>query len=375
MTSAGAALDVQGLSKVYAAEHGLAGGVRDASFTLKPGAFFSLLGPSGCGKTTTLRCIAGLEQPDQGMIRLGETVFFDAASGVSVPLNRRRIGMVFQSYAIWPHMTVSENVAFPLRVAKDPRHDHAETRRLVDEALDTVNLSGLQGRPATKLSGGQQQRVALARAIVRKPGLLLLDEPLSNLDAALREEMRTELKRLQQQIGITTIYVTHDQAEALEMSDLVAVIDAGRVMQLGPPREIYFRPRNAFVAGFVGATNLVQGVTATAAIVDALVPVTVADGQSLRCLFPYAAEAGQSIAVSIRPETIDLALAATPAPEGCNRLSGTVVNVGFLGNMNRYTIRAGNALMQANTAPDVDFAVGCEVAMLFPFERTIAVPS
>ena len=368
-----AALEVRGLSKLYASEHGPAGGVRDTEFGLPPGTFFTLLGPSGCGKTTTLRCIAGLERPDRGVIRLGETVFFDAARGVSVPLNRRNIGMVFQSYAIWPHMTVFENVAFPLRVAKDRRYDRAEMRRLVDEALATVSLSGFQDRPATKLSGGQQQRVALARAIVRKPGLLLLDEPLSNLDATLREEMRAELKRLQQQIGVTTIYVTHDQAEALDMSDLVAVIDAGRVVQMAPPREVYFRPANAFVAGFVGATNLLQGVVSAAAA-EGFVQVTVSGGQALRCAAAVAA-AGQTIAVSVRPETIGLLPAAAAVPEGCNRLAGSVINAGFLGNMVRYTIRVGDALMQANAAPDVEFAPGAAVTLSFPFERTLVVPT
>ena len=368
------ALEVRGLTKVYQSQHGPAGGVRDTSFALAPGTFFTLLGPSGCGKTTTLRCIAGLEQPDAGSIRLGELAFFDAARGVSVPLNRRNIGMVFQSYAIWPHMTVFENVAFPLRVAKDRGYDRTEMRQLVDQALQTVSLGGFQDRPATRLSGGQQQRVALARAIVKKPRLLLLDEPLSNLDAALREEMRTELKRLQQHIGVTTIYVTHDQSEALDMSDQVAVINQGRLVQLGPPREIYFRPRNAFVAGFVGSTNLVQGTTGAAAAADATAPVTLPGGQVLHCLFPHPVAAGQKTAVSIRPETITLAQAAAPVPDGCNRVAGTVATAGFLGNMNRYAIRVGDAVMQANTGPEVDFPVGAEVAMLFPHASTVAVP-
>ena len=367
-----ATLEVRGLSKLYATRHGPAGGVRDTAFTLPPGTFFTLLGPSGCGKTTTLRCIAGLEQPDQGSIRLGDTMFFDAARGVAMPLNHRRIGMVFQSYAIWPHMTVFENVAFPLRVAKDRRYERAEMRRLVDEALATVSLSGFGDRPATRLSGGQQQRVALARAIVRHPNLLLLDEPLSNLDATLRDEMRTELKRLQQQIGVTTIYVTHDQAEALDMSDLVAVMDAGRVVQLASPREVYFRPANAFVAGFVGATNLLHGVVA-GPLACGYAPVTIA-GHVLHCAAAAAAP-GQAIAVSVRPESIGLSPAAAAAPDGCNRLSGTVVNAGFLGNMVRYSIRVGDTLMQANAAPELAFAPGADVTLSFPFERTLAIPS
>ncbi len=257
-----AMLTVRGLTKIYANRYdALAGGVRDIDFALPPGTFFTLLGPSGCGKTTTLRCVAGLERPDAGAITLGERVLYDSERKVAVPMNQRGIGMVFQSYAIWPHMTVFENIAFPLRVAKDRRYPREEIRRLVDQALATVGLAGYGDRPATRLSGGQQQRVALARAIVHRPQLLLLDEPLSNLDASLREEMRAELRRLQQQIGITAIYVTHDQAEALAMSDLVAVMDHGRIVQFGEPRAIYFRPENEFVASFIGAANLLAGVT------------------------------------------------------------------------------------------------------------------
>jgi iron(III) transport system ATP-binding protein len=206
------------LTKVYPARPGeYAGGIRDASIALQPGAFFTLLGPSGCGKTTTLRCIAGLETPDTGRIEVGGAPLFDSATGTSVPLHRRNIGMVFQSYAIWPHMTVFDNVAFPMRVSKDRKYSRDEIATGVGVALDSVGLGGYAQRSATQLSGGQQQRVALARAIVHRPKLLLLDEPLSNLDAALREDMRTELKRLQRDLGINAVYVTHDQSEALEI--------------------------------------------------------------------------------------------------------------------------------------------------------------
>jgi iron(III) transport system ATP-binding protein len=194
VAAAGTELTLRRVAKMSTTGDGVAGGVRSIELTLPAGSFFTLLGPSGCGKTTTLRCIAGLEQPDQGMIRLGDEVFFDAARRLSMPMNRRRIGMVFQSYAIWPHMSVFENIAFPLRVAQDRRFSRSEITAMVEKALATVELAGMGGRSATRLSGGQQQRVALARAIVREPRLLLLDEPLSNLDAALREEMRTALK-------------------------------------------------------------------------------------------------------------------------------------------------------------------------------------
>jgi len=365
---------VQNLGKLFRNAEGPAGGVHDTSFVLEPGTFFTLLGPSGCGKTTTLRSVAGLETPDRGRITLGERVFFDAAAGINVPMNRRNIGMVFQSYAIWPHMTVFENVAFPLRVAKSERYDRAAIKRMVDVALDTVSLGGFQDRSATHLSGGQQQRVALARAIVRQPRLLLLDEPLSNLDAALREDMRVELKRLQQQIGVTTIYVTHDQSEALDMSDRIAVINAGRVVQVGTPRDIYFRPANAFVAGFVGATNLVRGTVAAAASAGSVAAVDLPDGQVLHCLFPTAAARSDRIAVSIRPECLALTPADAPAAPGSNRLDGVVATTGFLGNMNRYGIRVGNAVMHANTGPETQFAAGAPVGLHVTHANTIAIP-
>ncbi|MBL8688057.1 MAG: ABC transporter ATP-binding protein [Rhodospirillaceae bacterium] len=375
MSSQTATLDVTGLSKVFRnTGDGIAGGIREANFSLAPGTFFTLLGPSGCGKTTTLRCVAGLEQPDSGAVRLGQETFFDAARGINVPLNLRNIGMVFQSYAIWPHMTVFENVAFPLRVAKGESYEKAEVERLVGEALETVNLAGFQSRSATRLSGGQQQRVALARAIVRKPKLLLLDEPLSNLDAALREDMRNELKRLQKQVGVTTVYVTHDQAEALAMSDLVAVIDQGRMVQMGPPREIYFRPRNAFVAGFVGATNLVHGTVLDRVPANEVGAVRLDDGRVVRCLFPDPTPASRRIAVSVRPETIQLSPASAPERAGFNRMTGTVVFAGFLGNMNRYSLRIGGDVMHANAAPEVNLAEGSEVAIDFSFESAVGIP-
>src|SRR5262252_8149787 len=253
-------LRVEGLTKIFDnSTDQIAGGIRDASFTLEPGTFFTLLGPSGCGKTTTLRCIAGLEMPDEGRIAVEGRVLFDAKAGVNVPVEQRSVGMVFQSYAIWPHMTVAENVAFPFTVSRQRRYSRAEIEEGVRRALAIVGLDGFQPRPATRLSGGQQQRVALARAIVHEPRLLLLDEPLSNLDAQLRDEMRGELKRLQSKIGITTVYVTHDQSEALALSDRIAVIEAGRISQIGSPQDIYFRPANPFVARFVGATNLLPG--------------------------------------------------------------------------------------------------------------------
>jgi iron(III) transport system ATP-binding protein len=232
----------------------------DLSIDIHKGQFFTLLGPSGCGKSTLLRCIAGLETADEGEIDIGGELVFSAARGIDVPPNKRRIGMVFQSYAIWPHMTVIQNVAFPLETRKAPR-----PRPRAMEALALVGLEAFADRLASKLSGGQQQRVALARAIVAEPALLLLDEPLSNLDAALREQMRAELQNLQRRLRMTTVYVTHDQVEALSLSDTIAVMRAGELIEIAPPKELYQRPRSAFSARFVGGANVLSGCSLKAA--------------------------------------------------------------------------------------------------------------
>jgi iron(III) transport system ATP-binding protein len=360
-------LDVKDLRKIYAnTGQGVAGGVRDANFALEKGAFFTLLGPSGCGKTTTLRCIAGLERPDTGTIRVGDDLMFDEKASVEVPLNLRHFGMVFQSYAIWPHMTVFDNIAFPLRVAKDRKYARDEITRMVNDALDTVSLSGFGERSATRLSGGQQQRVALARAIVRQPRLLLLDEPLSNLDAALRDEMRNELRRLQQQIGVTTVYVTHDQTEALELSDRIAVMDNGRIVQIGSPRDIYFEPSNAFVARFVGSSNWLSGVFSESSA--GLGKITLATGQAIVCVPREPLAIGQNVAVSVRPESVTLAASGTPVEEQTNRLTGRVALAGFMGSMTRYQIEVGaGAVVQAYGSARAAYAVGDSVAVDFPF--------
>src|SRR6266436_6146164 len=222
------------------------------SLGIETGKLITLLGPSGCGKTTTLRCLAGLERPEAGRIVIaGETVC-DSQKGIFVPPSDRGIGMVFQSYAIWPHMSVFENVAFPLRVSRTRKYSSAEIKDKVRLTLEMVRLSGFEQRSSTQLSGGQQQRLALARGLVHEPKILLLDEPLSNLDAKLREQMRFELKHLQRTLRITTVYVTHDQAEALALSDEIAVFNAGRVVQRGTPQEIYRKPGSQFVADFIG---------------------------------------------------------------------------------------------------------------------------
>ena len=249
--------------------------VRGVSFEVMPGEQLTLLGPSGCGKTTTLRAIAGLEQPSSGEIRIGGTPVYSSARRINIPAEKRGLSMVFQSYAIWPHMTVFENVAYGLRVRGEPNSQIAEK---VARALDMVQMRAFAQRGASQLSGGQQQRVALARAFVFQPAVLLFDEPLSNLDAKLRADMRIELRALQHRLGITSVYVTHDLEEALAMSDRIVVMRDGRIAQVGSPSDIYYAPRNAFVADFVGSANLVRGRHRADLDADGLVALETAGG-------------------------------------------------------------------------------------------------
>jgi iron(III) transport system ATP-binding protein len=367
-------LTVHGLSKIYVNRFdALAGGVRDIDFALPPGTFFTLLGPSGCGKTTTLRCVAGLERPDAGAITLGQRVLYDSERKVAVPMNQRGIGMVFQSYAIWPHMTVFENIAFPLRVSKQRRYGREEVRKLVDQALATVGLTGYGERPATRLSGGQQQRVALARAIVHHPQLLLLDEPLSNLDASLREEMRAELRRLQQQIGITAIYVTHDQSEALAMSDVIAVMDHGRIVQFGEPRAIYFRPENEFVASFIGAANLLSGTAVADVPAGGTGRLRLDAGGEIACVFPTGTTQGHVARASVRPESIAIAPAGADGANGANLLRGSVRAASFLGASVRYDVGVGEALLRVVGPAEQAIDLGTDVMLAFPPQATVSV--
>jgi ABC-type Fe3+/spermidine/putrescine transport system ATPase subunit len=366
-------LRVEGLTKIFDnSTDQIAGGIRDASFTLEPGTFFTLLGPSGCGKTTTLRCIAGLEMPDQGVIAVESRTLFDAKARVNVPVEQRSVGMVFQSYAIWPHMTVAENVAFPFTVSKQRRYSKAEIADGVRRALAIVDLAGFEQRPATRLSGGQQQRVALARAVVHEPRLLLLDEPLSNLDAQLRDEMRSELKRLQSKIGITTVYVTHDQSEALALSDRIAVIDRGTITQIGSPQDIYFRPANPFVARFVGATNLLTGRLLGSA--NGKASVEVLSGRQIQCVVPQGIGDPASVAVSIRPESIRLLARGGAAAAGENCLSGRVSGVTFLGASRRVDVVSDGVNLQVTTPADMALPADGEVLLVFAPERTVALP-
>jgi spermidine/putrescine transport system ATP-binding protein len=323
------AIELVGIAKRFHSRRGAVTAVARVDLTIGEGEFFSLLGPSGCGKTTTLRMIGGFEEPSEGQILLyGVDV-------VGVPPNHRDVNMVFQSYALFPHMSVFQNVAFGLR-----RHgvDSAAVRQRVNEMLDLVQLEGKSDRRPRELSGGQQQRVALARALVNRPRALLLDEPLAALDLKLRQAMQLELKRIQREVGITFIFVTHDQNEALTMSDRLVVMNAGRIEQLGSPREVYERPRTRFVAGFIGTSNLISGtvrsmdsgsaVLETAADESIVVPDA---GQS-------GAAAGSRLDITVRPEKIVIS-AQRPDPGRC-AIRGTVKEVVYLGTSTQYAVRA-----------------------------------
>jgi iron(III) transport system ATP-binding protein len=336
------------------------GGVRaveDVSFTVEEGRFYTLLGPSGCGKTTTLRCIAGLERPEGGSITVDDRVV--SGERVFVPPHQRAIGMVFQSYAIWPHMNVFENVAYPLRVAK-PRPSKAEILRAVGEALSLVGLEGLEERPAPQLSGGQQQRLALARALVRRPKLLLLDEPLSNLDAKLRERMRIELRELQRRLRITTVYVTHDQVEALFLSHRIAVMKDGRIVQEGTPREIYGSPGSGFVADFVGIGTFVPAEVG-AGHVRAL-------GGTVACTPPRDLEIGSHAHLVLRPENVEVGERPIGAP---NEFEGTLRVAAFLGDHLDCLVTVGDDLVRARAHPTAHLVREQKVWVRVPPEQCV----
>ncbi len=303
-------ISVSGVTKEFGGRNARKTAVTGLDFEVPDGNLFTLLGSSGCGKTTTLRMIAGFERPTQGRIAIDGQVVFDSETGVYLPPNKRPIGMVFQSYAIWPHMSVLENVTFPLTVGAQ-KPSRAEARKKALAMLDLVGLADVAENAATALSGGQQQRVALARALVREPKVLLLDEPLSNLDAQLRERMREEIRSVQQALGITAVYVTHDQNEALAISDLVMLMDQGRIVETGKPQQIYRRPRAEFTANFIGVANAIDG-TVEAIEPDFLVvrtPHGVLRADTTEETTEKTAEAlalGESVRVFVRPENIAL---------------------------------------------------------------------
>jgi iron(III) transport system ATP-binding protein len=360
-------IQISKLVKNFDAADGKITALNKVSLTIPEGELFTLLGPSGCGKSTMLRCVAGLEKPEEGEIKLGEEKLFSSEQKLFVPPNKRDIGMVFQSYAIWPHMSVFENVAYPLRIK---RFSRLEIKRKVTEVLRTVGLAGLEDRPAPQLSGGQQQRVALARALVKEPKVLLLDEPLSNLDAKLRDQMRMEIKELHERLGITTLYVTHDQTEALAISSRIAVMNQGEILDLGRPREIYNRPGSKFTADFIGQTNILQG-----RILERrgnLVKVVCAFGEFF-CSPSKETTGTDKVLIFLRPENLQLFNTKPLSSE--NIFEGEIKSVIFLGDTLDCQVSAKAILLRARAHPSSAFDVRERVYFRIDPESSICIPS
>jgi len=346
---------IKSLEKNFKSQHGLVKALRGISLDVAEGEFCVLLGPSGCGKTTTLRSVAGLEKPDSGEIEINGTVVTSPAQRIHVPTEKRDIGRVFQSYAIWPHMNVFKNVAFPLTQGQKrfPRKLVAEKVR---RALSLVQLDGLEDRPATDLSGGQQQRVAMARAMVTEPKILLMDEPLSNLDARLREQMRIELKKITKAIGVTTLYVTHDQAEALSLGDNVCVMNEGDILQVGPPFDMYSRPTSLFVARFVGEMNFIKGKITRDGMADSAIG-------KLRCPVPPDCNVGKEVTLAIRPEHLIL---QPTADQKSQCVDGTITGKTYLGDSALYEVEVSGVTLTVKLPGDSDFAVGHRAVVVLP---------
>ncbi len=341
--------------------------VDDLSFEAAHQQITTLLGPSGCGKTTTVRCIAGLEAVDGGEIFIGDELM--SSPGKDYPPHKRNIGMVFQSYAVWPHMTVYENVAYGLKARRFPKEKLEEN---ASRALSLVRMSGLKDRLAIQLSGGEQQRVALARAIAYEPNILLLDEPLSNLDAKLRESTRFELVQLQRRLGLTSIYVTHDQAEAMVISDKIIVMNGGRVAQTGTPREIYMKPADEFVANFIGVTNIVRGKTGKPLPDGVPRQVELENGISLYCTNLESAPEGTSVLVSLRPEKLRL-LQSLPK-EGNNAFQCRIVLKAFVGDRIDYKVAVMGQEWRVETETHQDFPEGAQMYVKIEPGDPVVIP-
>ena len=339
--------------------------VDDVNLDIEKSEFFTILGPSGCGKTTTLRIIAGFEVPDKGR------VFFDNEDVTFLKPYKRQTAMVFQNYALWPHMTVFENVAYGLRIRKkELKLTDEEIEKRVKWALELVKLVGFENRYPLQLSGGQQQRVALARALVVEPRVLLLDEPLSNLDAKLRVEMREELRRIQKSLGITTVYVTHDQLEAMSMSDRIAVMNKGRIVQVGPPRELYLYPKSLFVADFLGRSSIYVGELVDQRGKEARVRLEDTDivikGVAITENLP------RKVAVVIRPEVIKIG--ASKAIEGDSVLKGVLEIAMFTGEKIEGRVKIGNIKLLVYLPNNLDVSIGSELELTIPWANTIILP-
>ncbi|HEX9074952.1 MAG TPA: ABC transporter ATP-binding protein [Anaerolineae bacterium] len=350
-------LIIEGLVKNF----GKVRAVDSVSLTVKSGTLTTLLGPSGCGKTTTLNSIAGLDPIDEGIIRVGDFVLNDSKRGIALQPEERELGMVFQSYALWPHMKVYDNLAFGLKLKKV---SDAETKRRIKETLELVSLVEMEQRYPFQLSGGQQQRVALARAVVAQPRLLLLDEPLSNLDAKVREQARFWLRDFQRRLGITTVYVTHDQAEALAISDMVAVMSNGALLQYAPPHEIYDKPSSKFVADFIGVSSFLSGMIVERT--GQLTCIKIASGEVLTSTRP--APAGDRVSIAIRSERIRLLDASDRSP---NSIPARITSSVYLGSKYQYLVEIQSGTMRVET---MDAAPGEQIRLAFAPEDLILLP-
>jgi len=341
--------------------------VSHVSLEIHDGELFTLLGPSGCGKTTLLRLIGGFHKPDGGEI------YFDGKPVSFIPPYERNIGMVFQNYALWPHMTISDNITYGLKLKRLPKTEIADK---VSHVLKLVNLAGLESRYPGQVSGGQQQRVALARALVLNPDVLLLDEPLSNLDAKIRIQVRAEIRKLQKDLGITTIYVTHDQEEALTLSDRIAVVNLGKLLQIGSPRDLYERPESPFVADFIGINNLISGDVQEINSPEKWMKVQTQVG-SLICIGNERSRQGDRCMVSVRPETASISQ-SEEAQQGFNCIGGTVGFASYIGNTIRYDVEINREIIFKvdiqNPWGYQPFSIGEKVYVSFPIKTTIGIP-
>lgn len=340
-------LKVTNLHKTYLSEGQSIPAVRGVSLSIEEGEFVTLLGPSGCGKSTFLRCIAGLETPEEGEIEVNGKVLYSSSKGISVATHQRNLGMVFQSYAIWPFMNVFDNVAFPLYYG-GRKYSKEEKRNLVKDALASVRLEGFENRSATLLSGGQQQRVVLARALVYQPDVLLLDEPLSNLDARLREEVRDELSRISKKFRLTVLFVTHDQTEALYLSDRIAVIRDGNILQEAAPRELYYQPQNAFVSQFVSSANQIKGRIVERNSSSGMYTVKTDIGTYQGICSSIDILEGEDVIFCIFPTSVIFDSEQTNYGHD-NIIEGKVEKVAFTGRITIYSVRARDTLLEFHT--------------------------